>query len=539
MSDALVNIQDLQVQYKQGGIAVSGINLSVEAGEVLTIIGESGSGKSTTLHAIAGLLPASTEVSGDMRLRGRAGNMLSSSHDRRGLAGRELGMIFQNPGGSFNPVLRIGAQLDEVVGAHRGLGGVAARDVTEGLLDAIGLPRSGPQAKDWARAYPHQLSGGQLQRIAIAAALAGGPSVLLADEPTTALDATVQAQILDLLLRLVDELGVALVFVTHDIAVAASIGDRTLVLKDGRPVETVASAELVKAGRKPYTRALLEAAQPFTQEAGAATHGGWKDVDRPPLILERIHQSFPGDGGRRVQAVRDVSMTVRAGETVGLIGESGSGKTSLGRIAVGLARPEAGGLKLGELPFDPEHRRALVQMVFQDPLASFNPRQTIAQALGHPLRAHAKIGRSARRTRIAELMGKVGLDAGLGARHPHELSGGQLQRAAIARALAAGPSFLVCDEAVASLDVSIRAQVLNLLDDLREREGLGILFISHDLGVVQRIAHRTLVMYRGQIVEEGKTEAVMSAPRQEYTRRLIASVPSGQSRWREVWRRLT
>lgn len=534
MSEPLLSVEGLHVRFRQGDRAVSDLAFTVDAGEVLTIIGESGCGKSSTLHAIAGLLPVDADVSGNMRLRGRNGNLLSATSDRRGLAGREIAMIFQNPGGSFNPVLSVGSQLDEVVRANRGLRGAAVRRVTEDLLDAIGLPRDGPQAKDWASAYPHQLSGGQLQRIAIAAALAGDPRILLADEPTTALDATVQAQILDLLLRLVDDRGIGLVFVTHDLAVAASIGDRMLVLKNGNLVEKGAARDLVRAPAAPYTRALVAAAQPFKQPAGVARRPPSGRTEGAPLLLENIHQSFPVHGGGRVHAVRGVSLAVAPGEIVGLIGESGSGKTSLGRIAVGLARAKAGRLMLGEAPFDPTRQRSLVQMVFQDPLASFNPRQTIAQALRHPLRCLVGVTGAAARDRVEHLMAEVGLESGLDARRPHDMSGGQLQRAAIARALAAGPRFLVCDEAVASLDASIRAQVLELLDHLREREGLGILFISHDLGVVQRIAHRTLVMYQGRLIEEGPTEAVMAAPQQDYTRRLIASVPSSERPWREA-----
>lgn len=534
MSKQVLSLDDLQVRFSGAAPAVDGISLHLAPGEVLSLVGESGSGKSTTLHAIAGLLPREAAVSGEMILEGRNGNLLAAGADRRGIAGREIAMIFQNPSASLNPVLTIGSQLDEVVKAHHGLQRNAARALTEELIDAVGLPRIGPQAKDWARAYPHQLSGGQKQRVAIAAALVGDPRVLLADEPTTALDATVQAQILDLLLRLVDERGIAIIFVTHDLAVAAAIGDRMAVLKDGRIVEDGAARDLVRDPQAAYTQTLVAASLPFTQEfAVPDVHESLSD-GAGDLKLRNVYRSFAARGGGRVQAVDGVSLTLSPGEIVGLIGESGSGKTTLGRIAVGLERADAGSLTLGDKALDLVSERAAVQMVFQDPLACFNPRQTINRALTHPLRClRGIVGNDARR-QIRTLLESVGLDPSLGNRLPHQLSGGQLQRAAIARALAAKPRFLVCDEAVASLDVSVRAQVLELLEHLREREGLGLLFISHDLGVVQQIADRTIVMRDGVEVEAGQTAALLAAPQEDYTRQLLASVPSGLYPWREA-----
>ena len=534
MSARLLSLERVSVAYPGAGPALGDVSLTLAPGEVLSLIGESGSGKSTTLHAIAGLLPREAAVSGDMRLEGRDGNLLAPGADRRGIAGREIAMIFQNPAASLNPVVSIGAQLDEIVTAHRGLRGKAARAVTDELIDAVGLPRTGPQAKDWARAYPHQLSGGQKQRIAIAAALVGEPRVLLADEPTTALDATVQAQILDLLLELVDDRRIAIIFVTHDLGVAASIGDRMAVLKDGRLVEEGAARTLVRSPASDYTATLAAASLPFSQEAGAAADPSPAPSREGALTLTAIHRTFAARGGRRVQAVAGMSVQVSPGEIVGLIGESGSGKTTLGRIAVGLERADAGAVTLDGTRLDFAGARAAVQMVFQDPLASFNPRQTINRALGHPLRCLRGLSAGAARQEAQSLLRDVGLDPRLGDRLPHQLSGGELQRAAIARALAARPKFLVCDEAVASLDVSIRAQVLRLLEALRERDGLGILFISHDLGVVQRIADRTVVMRHGVQVEAGPTAALLSAPQDAYTRQLLASVPSGQRPWREA-----
>lgn len=534
MTQKLLGVDALTVRFGEAPPVVADVSLNIAQGEVLSLIGESGSGKSTILNAIAGLLPASATVAGQVKLTGYDGDLLSSAANRKGIAGGEIAMIFQNPSASLNPILTIGTQLDEVVAAHRSLPRNQVRAVSEELIHDVGLPSTGPQAKDWTRAYPHQLSGGQKQRIAIAAALAGEPRLLLADEPTTALDATVQAQILDLLLELVDKRGIAILFVTHDLAVAASIGDRMMVLKDGQTIEEGQALEVSAKPTATYTKTLVAAALPFTQEAKPAATRTSPLPDERALVLSDIHRSFAVRGGGRVQAVGGVSIHVAPGEIVGLIGESGSGKTTLGRIAVGLDRADSGTIGLARQQLDHVRQRSAVQMVFQDPLASFNPRQTIARSLGHPLRCLRGMKRRDVGQMIPQLLEDVGLDPALAARLPHQLSGGQLQRAAIARALAAEPAFLVCDEAVASLDVSIRAQVLELLERLRENQGLGILFISHDLGVVQRIAERTLVMHNGVVVESGPTADLLAMPKEPYTRQLIASVPSGQQPWRQA-----
>ena len=535
MTAPVLTLDGLRIAFRQPRgapvRAVEGLSLSIAHGEILSLVGESGSGKSATLGAVAGLLPRTADVGGDLRLAGHEGNLLARDADRRGVAGRRIAMIFQNPGGSLNPVLSVGAHLDEVVRAHRGLVGAAMREASVDLLSRVGLPD--PAAK--ARAFPHQLSGGQKQRVAIACALAGDPDVLLADEPTTALDATVQARILDLLLGLVDERGIAMIFVTHDLAVAASIGDRIAVMRDGRMLETGAARAVMAGPRDPYTAELVRGALPLTRDGAGPTRDDASGA-AGGLVLTGIHRSFAARRGPTTVALDGVDLTVCPGEIVGLIGESGSGKTTLGRIAVGLDTPDAGTTTLDGAAYAPPLPRAMraaVQMVFQDPLASFNPRQRIADALRHPLRIHAGLRGRAASARIRALLDDVGLDPDLAVRSPRTLSGGQLQRAAIARALAAAPRILVCDEAVASLDTAARAHVLDLLERLRAEQGLGVLFVSHDLGVVQRIAHRTIVLWNGRVVEQGPTAQVLSDPREDYTRRLAAAVPSALVPWRD------
>jgi peptide/nickel transport system ATP-binding protein len=572
----LMRLSGLTVRFpaRRGMVeAVCGVDLDLIPGRVLSVIGESGSGKSTVLLALAGLLSSRAQVTGTLSLNGREGNLLTDSGARTGVAGRTIGMIFQNPGASLNPVLTVGDQIDEVVKAHRGLSNAAAREETLSLLTRVGIG----DADSRALAFPHQLSGGLKQRIAIAAALAGRPRLILADEATTALDATVQAQILDLLLDLVDREGLGLVLVTHDMGVAGSVSDEIAVMYAGKLVEYGAARAITASPVHAHTVTLLTSALPLdvateqsteplsipsigertgpsVQTEGSACPVTRKlptvipgprstndllkaDTGMTELVLTGITRIF-GTGKRRAVAADRVDLTVRAGETVALVGESGSGKTTLARIAVGLDRPDAGTVTLGgRLLTDARGRmdratRAQIQMVFQDPLASFAPHRSVGASIEVPLRIQSKLSGRARRARVLELLRAVGLNENHAVRAPGALSGGQLQRAAIARALATDPAMLICDEPVASLDVSVRAQVLEVLAKLQRDCGLGILFVSHDLGVVQRIADRTLVLYLGRVVEEGQGPDLWRFARHPYTRALGAATPSAAVPWR-------
>jgi len=575
----LMRLSGLTVRFSsQRGLveAVRGVDLDLIPGRVLSVIGESGSGKSTVLLAVAGLLSSRAQVSGTLALEGRTGNLLTDPSALARIAGRTVGMIFQNPGASLNPVLTVGDQIDEVVLAHRELTKTAAREETLTLLTRVGIG----DAPARAAAYPHQLSGGLKQRIAIAAALAGRPRIILADEPTTALDATVQAQILDLLLDLVDREGLGLVLVTHDLSAAGAISDEIAVMYAGQVVERGTARAITGAPTHPHAIALAAAslpldasalqpkqplpqtpldqgpglkppAQPAPPEAPEAPQrsrivpgprrtedGTQVEAGMTELALSGITRSF-GSRKRRAIAVDGVDLTIRAGETVALVGESGSGKTTLARIAVGLDRPDSGTVTLDGQPLTDKRgrmdrgTRAKIQMVFQDPLASFTPHRSVGASIEVPLRIQFNLPARARRARVTELLRSVGLEESHADRAPGALSGGQLQRAAIARALATDPALLICDEPVASLDVSVRAQVLSLLAGLQRDRGLGILFVSHDLGVVQRIADRTVVLYLGRVVEEGQGPGLWRAARHPYTRALATATPSALVPWRE------
>ncbi|WP_063064646.1 dipeptide ABC transporter ATP-binding protein [Nocardia violaceofusca] len=527
----LLRIDDLTVRYRDAAApAVSGVSLEVAAGEFVSIVGESGSGKSTTIHAALRLLPPAAQV------RARAleigGQDVSRWSDRRlaRVRGPVVGFVPQDPGTSLNPVKPVGRQVLEALRLHRRAD--AGRELVVEKLAAAGL--AAPERV--YRQYPHELSGGMKQRVLIAIALANDPVLLVADEPTSALDVTVQKRILDRLTVLREELGLGVLLVTHDLGVAAERSDRLLVMQRGRIVEQGAAAAVLSAPRHEYTRRLLAAAPAahsgrLVPSSGAPVRA---EVASAPPVL-RLSEVTKGFGGG-VRAVDEVSLAVRAGTTHAIVGESGAGKSTLARLVVGLERPEAGAVWLDDVRVDGQGRRPRplrrqIQLVYQNPYTSLDPRFDIASIIGEPLQAFGLIrDRAARRRRVAELLYAVALDRAHLSRRPAELSGGQRQRVAIARALAAEPRVLVLDEAVSALDVSVQAQILQLLTDLQAEHGLTYLFITHDLGVVRLIADDVTVMRNGRVVETGSVTSVFESPEEEYTRTLLAAVPGARVR---------
>jgi ABC-type glutathione transport system ATPase component len=531
MAAPLLDVRDLRVAFRTGNGArevVHGISFSVAPGESLAIVGESGSGKTATALAIAGLLPKGAACRGSIGFEGRDLLGLPAAEFRH-LRGERLAMVFQEPMTSLNPVLTIERQLTEGPIAHQRATAAEARELAAAMLRRVGLA----DAEARLRQYPHELSGGMRQRVMIAMAMAMRPVLLIADEPTTALDVTVQAQILDLLRALVAETGSSLVLITHDMGVVAEMADRVLVMRDGQVVEEATTATLFARPSRPYTRALLAAVPKI--EDGAAPIASQTVTAPPVLAAEGLSKTFrstglfaPRDGTR---ALDDVSLSVMPGESVALVGESGSGKSTLGRALARLVDVDKGAIRIdgeevtrltgGRL----RRARSKIQLVFQDPYASLDPRFAVARTVAEPILIHGLArGRDAS-DRVEALLTRVGLDASTANRYPHEFSGGQRQRIAIARALAAEPRIVVADEPTSSLDVSVQAQVLDLLAELREEKGLSLLFISHDLAVVARIANRVAVMRAGRILEVGPTQAVLKQPRHIYTQALLSAVP--------------
>jgi peptide/nickel transport system ATP-binding protein len=523
-----VDIRDLRITFDTDGgtvQAVRGVDLEVQPGEVLAIVGESGSGKTVTARSILRLLPETATVKGAVMVGPE--NVVTLDQRRlRQLRGTAAAMIFQEPSTALNQVYTVGWQLAEGLRAHGKYTKKQARAHAIEMLRRVGIPEPDRRVDD----YPHQFSGGQKQRIVIAMALALDASVLIADEPTTALDVTVQAEILDLLRHLRDEFGTAIVLITHNMGVVADLADRVAVMYQGEIVETAPVRELFAAPAHPYTRKLL-AAVPRVELV--------ERVAPPEAATEAVVEAsgleieYPGRLGRKgFRAVHGVDLRVGAGEVVGLVGESGSGKTTIGRAIAGLTAVTGGSLRvLGtemrgvkEREFRPKRRE--LGFVFQDPATSFNPLLTIAQCVAEPLVVHGVASSPAdARDRVDELLDAVQLSGGYGDRFPHELSGGQRQRASLARALALDPKLLIADEPTSALDVSVQARVLELFEELQERFGFASLFITHDLAVVDRIAHRVVVLHRGEIAEEGSTAEVLGAPRDPYTQRLLASLP--------------
>ena len=498
------------------------VELGLGAGEVLGIVGESGSGKSMTAQAIMGLLPAGSEVAGRVLLDGAE---LPTRSDRamRAIRGRDIGMIFQEPMTALNPLHTIGDQVAETARIHGGIGRAAARDIARATLARVGLPEERfPLSR-----YPHELSGGQRQRVGIAMAIALRPKLLIADEPTTALDVTTQALVLELLARLVREDGMGCLLITHDLAVVSGLADRLAIMTEGRVVEAGPTSEVLRERRHPYTRALFA--------ASAHRPARPRREPGPPLLeVTELTRDYPAHRGLFAapgvfRAVDRVSFTLHRGESLGLVGESGCGKSTLVRAILGLEPTQGGSVRLDGAAVTahaPRATRARMQAVFQDPYGSFNPRHRAARLITEPfhLLDHPPTG-AARRAAVEQALTDVGLRPEDAEKYIHEFSGGQRQRLAIARALIIRPDLIILDEAVSALDVRVRARVLDLLADLSARYAVSYLFVSHDLGVVRAITDRVMVMKAGEIVETGPTEAVFTAPRHPYTRALLAASP--------------
>ncbi|MFZ1680965.1 MAG: ABC transporter ATP-binding protein [Rhizobiaceae bacterium] len=529
MTDApLLSVRDLSVAFAQGGrttLAVDRVSFDIASGETLALVGESGSGKSVTALSVMKLLPypPASHPSGSIHFAGRE-LMTASDRDLRAVRGGEIGMIFQEPMTSLNPLHTIDRQIGEMLLLHAGLTGPAARARTLDLLRQVGIRE--PERR--INAYPHELSGGQRQRVMIAMALSNSPKLLIADEPTTALDVTVQAQILDLLAELKARTRLSMLFITHDLGIVRRIADRVCVMTGGKIVEAGPTERIFSAPRHDYTRHLL-----------AAEPKGRADPvpDGAPVVMEgrQVKVWFPIKKGLmrkvvdHVKAVDGIDIAIRAGETVGVVGESGSGKTTLGLALTRMisSSGEIGfrGARIDALSFKAMRpMRRAVQIVFQDPYGSLSPRMSVAEIVAEGLAVHEPgLGREERDRRVIEALAETGLDPDTRHRYPHEFSGGQRQRIAIARALVLNPEFVMLDEPTSALDMSVQAQVVELLRALQKKHNLAYLFISHDLKVVRALANHVIVMQNGKVVESGPAEAIFERPRTDYTRALIAA----------------
>lgn len=549
----LLQVRDLAVSFRKDGAwrnVVRDMNFTVSAGETFAIVGESGSGKSVTSMAIMQLLPRhATQITGEIRLQDR--NLLElSEREMESVRGNRISMIFQEPMTSLNPVMSIGAQIAEAIKVHRPVSNARARQEALAMMDRVRIPSAKSRYDD----FPHQFSGGMRQRVMIAAALACEPSLLIADEPTTALDVTIQAQVLELIKELQAETNMGVIFITHDMGVVAEVADRTLVMYHGDAIETGTTADIFARPSHAYTKALLSAVpklgsmgmttQPhpypvFDLKTGVMAEAPHQSdtlqPDAAPLLqVTNLSKRFPIHSKllkrvvSRVHAVEGVTLTLRRGETLSIVGESGCGKSTTGRLITGLHEANDGnvmldGRELGKIPASERARD--IQMIFQDPYASLNPRLRVGEAITEPLRIHNLARRSEEPAIARQLLERVGLNGDMAERYPHEFSGGQRQRICVARALVMKPKVIVADEAVSALDVTMKTQVVNLMMDLQREMGLGFVFISHDMAVVERISHTVAVMYLGEVVEIGPRAQIFNNPRHPYTRRLLAAVP--------------
>ena len=565
LDQPIARFENLKVEFQtqDGPVeAVKGVSFDIAAGETVAIVGESGSGKSVSSLSLMRLVEYGGGEISDGRLlfdRGDAGQVdlrTMDAKDMRAIRGREIGMIFQEPMTSLNPVFTIGRQLIEGLRLHMGMSKVAARNRAIDLLRQVRIP----EAERRLGQYPHELSGGMRQRVVIAMALACEPRLLIADEPTTALDVTIQAEILGLMNKLKKDTGTAVLFITHDMAVVAQMADRVVVMFRGEKVEEGLVEDIFENPQHPYTQNLLAAVPKLGEMRGEPTPKPLSLIGQPEksligsvpptqevlLDVRNLTTRFNVKGGffrrtvARVHALENVSFSIKKGATLSLVGESGSGKSTCGRSILRLEEPQSGSIRLGDtdiLALDSaglRDARRDMQMVFQDPFASLNPQMTLADQVAEPLKNYNMAQGSELMDRVARLFDRVELPRAFMRRFPHELSGGQRQRIAIARALALNPKLLIADEAVSALDVSVQAQVLNLMLELQAELGISMLFISHDMAVVERVSHHVAVMYLGRIVEMGTRQEVFEDPRHEYTKTLMAAVPVADPRQRTL-----
>ena len=571
----VLEVQGLTVRFdtsERSVVAVKDLEFHVRAGEVLAIVGESGSGKSVTSLSIMRLIEhgGGTIASGRISFTRRNGGKLdlakAADSVMRTIRGGEISMIFQDPMTSLNPVFSVGAQVAEAVMLHQGLSHAEAEAEALRMLELVRIP----EAKQILKRYPHQLSGGMRQRVMIAMALSCKPSLLIADEPTTALDVTIQAQILQLIRQLQEEMGMAVIFITHDMGVVAEVADRVLVMYHGEAVEEGTCEQIFHNPRHPYTQSLLAAVPRLGSMRGTdepapfpllritdpeAEQLGTADMDETPasapepaapapsvsdgpvLSVDKLITRFDVETGfwgkvkRRVHAVEQVSFNLYPGETLGLVGESGCGKSTIGRSLIGLETPRSGSIVFNGQELTQvsgprlQKLRRNIQYVFQDPYAALDPRLTVGFSIMEPLLIHKVCSRQEAERRVGELLERVDLDPAMAVRYPHEFSGGQRQRVCIARALAMNPEIIIADESVSALDVSVRAQIINLLLALQKEFRIAFLFISHDMAVIERVCHRVAVMYLGRIVELGSRRDVFENPLHPYTKRLMSAVP--------------
>ena len=553
---SVLSVRDLKTSFltKRGWTPiVKGVSFDIAARETLAVVGESGSGKSVTALSIMRLLdPEASRIEGSVKLGGRE-LLTLDGEQMRSVRGKQIGMIFQEAMTSLNPLQNIGSQIAEALTIHGQMSGDAAIEEAVRLLDRVRIPAARSRIGD----FPHSLSGGMRQRVMIAMSLACKPQLLIADEPTTALDVTIQAQILQIIKELQQEEGMGVLFITHDMGVVAEIADRTVVMLDGNVVESNDTEVIFEKAAHPYTRALIAAVPRLGGMAGYGqpqhfpvldkkTGQVIERADRPDSVNHKaesvlsvrnlvkrfeLSKGFFGGVTGRVHAVENVSFDLRPGETLSLVGESGCGKSTTGRTLMRLMEPQSGSIFVDGtdiLALSKERMRDTrrhIQMIFQDPFASLNPRMSVGDAIAEPYLTHKLGTRAQAREKVADLLGRVGLDPDVASRYPQQFSGGQRQRICIARALSLEPKIVVADESVSALDVSIKAQVVNLMLDLQQEFGLSYLFISHDMAVVERISHQVAVMYLGEIVEQGPVGAVFKNPQHPYTKRLIAAVP--------------